>query len=314
MVISLVFSAVVFRIGSDNLATGLNRESQELSVAFPIFNGTKLVQPSQAALNAGRSHLLDELVLTNLIVLVGGGLISYVLARETLKPIEEAHEQQKRFVADVSHELRTPLTALRMESEVALIDDNITTDALKKVIASNIEETEKLEALINNLMRLTRLETGELQRQFSSLNLKQLADSALDQLKPQASAKKITIELRGKPVQVKGDKESLIQMLVIFLDNAIKYSPKGTTITLKTSQKENNPAAIEIIDQGHGIKAENISHIFDRFYRADTSRSSNSGFGLGLSIAKLIADVHGANITITSAAEKGTTVRVDFAS
>ncbi len=312
MVISLIFSGVVYRIGSDNLAAGLIRESQDLSIAFPIFNGTNLVQPNQAALTSGKSHLLDELILTNLIVLVGGGLLSYVLARETLKPIERAHEQQKRFVADVSHELRTPLTALRMESEVALIDDSITADDLKKVISSNIEEADKLEALINNLMRLTRLEAGELQQQFVSVDLKQLAEDALSQIKPQAAAKNITIQLKVKPVTVKGDKDSLTQMVIIFLDNAVKYSPKNTTITVRTKAGTNNQATLEVIDQGQGIKAENLVHIFDRFYRADPSRSGNGGFGLGLSIAKLIADIHNANITITSAPTKGTTARVDF--
>ncbi len=315
MVISLLFSTVVYRVGSNNLVFGLSRESQELSIAFPIFNGTPYAQPDPRSLIAGRTHLLDQLILTNLVVLVAGGLISYVLARESLKPIEETHEQQKRFVADVSHELRTPLTALRMESEVALMDDQATPKELKRVINSNIEEAAKLENLINNLMKLSLLEAGEVQRQFTQLDLRQLAKEAIDQLKPQAAAKNIKIKLeqaKNTNVFIKGDRDSLVQLIVIFLDNAVKYSPKQTPVTLSIEKSSNNVTSLSIKDKGIGIKPEHLEHIFDRFYRADAARSKDGGFGLGLSIAKLITDIHKANIIITSTPKQGTIVRVDF--
>ena len=315
MVISLLFSTVVYRVGSNNLVFGLSRESQELSIAFPIFNGTPYAQPDPRSLIAGKTHLLDQLILTNLVVLVAGGLISYVLARESLKPIEETHEQQKRFVADVSHELRTPLTALRMESEVALMDDQATPKELKRVINSNIEEAAKLENLINNLMKLSLLEAGEVQRQFTQLDLRQLAKEAIDQLKPQATAKNIKIKLehaKNSNVFIKGDRDSLVQLIVIFLDNAVKYSPKQTPITLSIEKSSNNVTSLSIKDKGIGIKPEHLEHIFDRFYRADASRSNDGGFGLGLSIAKLITDIHKANIIITSTPKQGTLVKVDF--
>ncbi len=311
MLISLVFSAVVFRVGSDNLAFGLARETQELSTAFPIFNGTQYAQPNPADLAAGKRHLLDELVLTNVLVLIGGGLISYVLARETLKPIERAHEQQKRFTADVSHELRTPLTALRMESEVALMDKKLKASGLRDVITSNMEEASKLETLINNLMKLSRLEAGELQRQFNELDLKNIAAEAIDQIKAQADKKNIKVTLKGADRKVKGDNNALVQMVVIFLDNAIKYSPQDTTIDVSIAKNSTQPE-ISIKDRGQGIAPKDLEHVFDRFFRADMARSGNAGFGLGLSIAKLIADVHKADITITSAKGQGTTVKVSF--
>ncbi len=314
MVISLIFSAVVYRIGSNNLVYGLSRETRELSTSFPIFNGTRFGQLNPADLAAGRTHLLDELILTNLIVLVSAGLISYALARETLKPIEAAHEQQKRFVADASHELRTPLTALRMESEVALMDNQLDTKALKRVISSNIEEASKLETLINNLMRLSLLEAESQQKQFVRQDLKPLAKEAIDQVKPQADAKNIAFAINSsakETYKIMGDHDSLVQLLVIFLDNAIKYSPKGTRVSLSLERSQ-DWVSIKISDQGHGIKAQHLEHVFDRFYRADASRSNESGFGLGLSIAKLITDIHQAVITITSTPGKGTTVKVDF--
>ncbi len=314
LIISLLFSSVVYRVGSDNLSFVLGRESRELSTAFPIFSGTRFGQPDIVSLDAGKTHLLDELILTNLIVLVGGGIISYVLARETLKPIEETHEQQVRFVADVSHELRTPLTALRMESEVALMDKKLEASELRRVINSNIEEATKLESLINNLMKLSLLEAKDLQAQFKIVSLNKLTNEAVMLVKAQADAKKITLKI-NKPgtseLKIKGDSDNIVQMIVIFLDNAIKYSPNKTRINLNLANA-NGLNSISIIDQGSGISEDNLDHIFDRFYRGDASRSGDGGFGLGLSIAKLIADIHKANIIITSAPNKGTTVRVDW--
>ena len=311
MLICLAFSLVVYRVGSNNLAYGLRSESQDLSSVFPIFNGTQFAAPNNKALVSGKDHLFDELVLTNIFVLVGAGFICYILAKETLKPIEEAHEQQKRFTADVSHELRTPLTALKMESEVALMDDHISKSDLKKVINSNIEEATKLESLINSLMRLTRIEAEELQKQFKIVNLQDLSNEAYDHMKHIAENKKIQIIIKVDPITFKGDHDSLVQMLVIFIDNALKYSPKGTAVLIE-SQLVNNQPSIRIIDHGPGIEKKDLDHIFDRFFRADSARSGSSGFGLGLSIAKLIGDVHHADITISSKVNYGTTACITF--
>ena len=313
MFISLVFSVVVYRVGSDNLVYGLTRETTELSTAFPIFSGTRFAAPNPVDLRNARRHLLNELILTNLFVLVGAGFISYLLARETLKPIEDAHEQQKRFTADVSHELRTPLTALKMESEVALMDNELNAQELRKVISSNIEEAAKLDNLINNLLRLTRLEAGELQKQFLPVSLKELAEEAIAHVSQQAEAKHIVLKYTSASSlqTIKGDKDSLVQMLAIFLDNAIKYSPKDSKVTIKSSS-DNNLIKLEIKDSGCGIAPQDLAHVFDRFYRADNARKGSSGFGLGLSIAKLIADVHNADITIHSRINHGTKVEVSF--
>ncbi len=311
MVISLIFSSVVYQVGSSNLAFGLDRVSKELSTAFPIFNGTSFATPNPSDLKAGKRSLLDELILTNLFVLIGAGFICYILARQTLRPIEEAHEQQKNFTADVSHELRTPLTALKMESEVALMDDSLSVKELRSVITSNIEEASKLENLINNLLKLTRLEAGELQQQFIELDLNEITSEAIDHIKPMATKKKIELSLTGGPLTIKGDHDSLVQLLVIFLDNAIKYSHKNSIVKIRISSNNAKPY-IKIEDTGDGIDASDLVHVFDRFYRANNARNGNNGFGLGLSIAKLIADLHKANITISSQIHHGTTVTVDF--
>jgi len=312
MIISILFSFIVYRIGSANLTFGLDVQSQELSTTFPIFNGTPFATPNPQSIEAGKRNLINELIVTNLFVLVGAGFICYLLAKETIKPIEKAHEQQKNFTADVSHELRTPLTALKMESEVALMDDTMTKEDLLRVVSSNIEEASKLEVLINNLLRLSKLEAGELQSEFSVVSLKNIAETAINQVQATANNKKVklTLETTGN-YSIKADKDSLIQMLVIFLDNAIKYSSSKTAVNI-CIDKSPKTTSIEIIDHGRGIKEEDLVHVFDRFYRANNARVGTGGFGLGLSIAKLIADLHQANITISSQLKHGTTVKVDF--
>lgn len=312
MIISILFSFIVYQIGSDNLTFGLDAQSQELSSAFPIFNGTPFAAPNPQSLADGKRNLINELILTNLFVLVGAGFVCYLLARETIKPIEKAHEQQKNFTSDVSHELRTPLTALKMESEVALIDDSLTKEDLLKVVASNIEEASKLETLINNLLRLSKLEAGELQSEFSIVDLASITNQAIKQVQPVADNKKIklTFQSDGK-YPINADEDSLTQMLVIFMDNAIKYSASKTAVNICLDKTE-KLTTITITDHGRGIKEEDLVHVFDRFYRAENARVGTGGFGLGLSIAKLIADVHQANIIISSQLKHGTTVTVEF--
>ena len=122
MAISLVFSVVLYSVAAGELDRGLNNETRRIYQKFPVFEGSPVLRPG-ADYDSGAHRILLRLAGFNIIVLVGAGWASYWLARRTLEPIEQAHEQQKRFTADVSHELRTPLTALKMESEVALMND-----------------------------------------------------------------------------------------------------------------------------------------------------------------------------------------------
>ncbi|HVS58544.1 MAG TPA: HAMP domain-containing sensor histidine kinase [Candidatus Saccharimonadales bacterium] len=310
MAISLAFSFVVYHLASNELAWGLNHQTQRWYSAFPGFDDDPFFSQN-TELSTGRHEILMQLIYFNLIVLVGAGIASYALARLTLSPIEEAHTRQKRFTADVSHELRTPLTALRMESEVALMDSRASKDALRASLKSNIEESQKLETLINNLLRLTKLEAGQLDRHFTYLSAADLVKEATAHIQSSAKAKHIKIENNVNDLPLRGDRDSLVQLLVILLDNAIKYSPEHSTIELDGS-KHQGTSRITVTDKGIGIEPAALKHVFDRFYRADKARtnSATSGFGLGLSIAKNIADLHHGSITLTSRPGKGTTATV----
>ncbi|HTB49016.1 MAG TPA: histidine kinase dimerization/phospho-acceptor domain-containing protein, partial [Verrucomicrobiae bacterium] len=181
MAISLIFSVLLYHVVTAELARGLHHEMQRISTQFPVFQGDPLLKPGPDYVDDTHRILL-RLIGFNVIVLFGAGFSSYWLARRTLEPIEAAHEQQKRFTADVSHELRTPLTALRMESEVALLNDKTGKQDLRQTLASNLEEVTKLETLINNLLRLSQLEADTLQQHFVALKSTDIAQSALDQV------------------------------------------------------------------------------------------------------------------------------------
>jgi len=310
MAISLMFSGVVYHFATHELASGLSHQTERIYHEYPLFEHDPIIN-QHGDLSIGSHHILLNLIYFNLIVLALAGAASYFLARRTLDPIEQAHEQQKRFTADVSHELRTPLTALKMSSEVALMDKGASKAELRNALNSNIEEANKLDLLINNLLRLSKLEVDELQQSFQRLQFNDVVQAALDLTAKQATARNITFKTKLSSCLVTGDAESLTQLVVILLDNAIKYSPDGGKIEVKCFQYEDRSHLV-IKDHGIGIKKENLYHVFDRFYRADNSRSGgeSGGYGLGLSIAKMIADVHRGNITLKSRAGHGTTALV----
>jgi two-component system sensor histidine kinase CiaH len=312
MTISVIFSFALYNVTTSELDRGLHRESQRIALQFPVFqNDPNLQRQMNPDASADAHRILLRLISLNVIVLFGTGFAGYWLARRTLEPIEAAHEQQKRFTSDVSHELRTPLTALRMESEVALLHTKTPAAELRQTLKSNLEEVTKLDNLINNLLRLTQLEANELQQHFQPVSSKEVVETATEQVAKLAAARSITLKHIVSDALVAGDRESLVQILVILLDNAIKYSPKGKTVTLEATQQANE-VIWRITDEGNGIEPTALEHVFDRFYRADSSRvkSGTEGYGLGLSIAKMIADVHNGNITLKSRVGHGTTAIV----
>lgn len=315
MVISLLFSGVLYHIATNELNRGIAQEGQRIIRQFPVFRDDPGFRPT-AEYEAGRQRILWRLIILNLLVLVGAGYLSYLLARRTLEPIQAAHEQQKRFTADVSHELRTPLTAIKMESEVALLNDKTPAQELRQTLQSNLEEVGKLEQLINNLLRLTRLEADELQQRFEPVSSQAVVSAAIEQVNKLAQDRKITVTQKVSDTQVSGDQESLVQLLVILLDNAIKYSPRGSTVTVE-AKRHKDQVNWQVKDQGTGIDPIALEHVFDRFYRADDARSKaaeTEGFGLGLSIAEMIATLHGGTITLRSKVGGGTTATVSFPS
>ena len=242
-----------------------------------------------------RHHLDVDVIVVNVLALLAGGILSYWYAGRTLRPIEEAHEAQTRFAADASHELRTPLANLKVENEVFLRQKKFTSDEAKALIESNLEEVQRLENLATNLLALTQY--GQTSLKLSPTRMSPVIAEALQLADKGAQAQRIHFEQQLAEDVVLGNLDSLIQLIGIIIDNAIKYSPEGSTVWID-GVKAGNQYHLSIRDEGSGIAEVDLPHIFDRLYRSDKSRTSKThGYGLGLSLAQEIARANKGSIT-----------------
>jgi heavy metal sensor kinase len=229
-----------------------------------------------------------------------------------LEQLEQSFEQLRRFTADASHELRTPLTALRSVGEVGLRGATTTAEC-REVIASMLEEVDRLARLADELLTLARAEAGEAKLHPEPVDLSQLAREVVAHLCVLAEERQQTLEVEGiDPIVAWADRIALRQAVVNLVDNAIKYSAERTCITLATGQR---PGAtyIEVRDEGPGLAEEHRERVFERFYRVDRSRSRElGGTGLGLSLVKWTAEAHGARVELDSAEGAGSVFRLVF--
>lgn len=228
----------------------------------------------------------------------------------TFARLEESFERLRRFTSDASHELRTPLTTLRSVGEVGL-QKGLDAAALREVIASMLEEADRLTELVDNLLTLSRAESGTLTLKPEPSELGVLAAEVIEFLEVLAEEKEQTITLQAnRAVPADIDRTTLRQALMNILDNAIKYAPPGTEITVRTAAAGND-AIIEVQDAGPGIAHEHVAKVFERFYRVDSGRSRDvGGTGLGLAIARWAVEMNGGRITLESTPGKGSTFRI----
>ena len=307
MALSILFSIVLYQTSSTELRTGLHRQLPYYQQTESPVTGPDLQGFQDLESLASEHRLQLELVLVNLVLLVAGGGVSFWLARRNLMPIEAAFEAQSRFTGDASHELRTPLTAMKTEIEVALRNKALPASEAREVLKSSLEEVAKLEALSNGLLRLAHHDHGE-PSDFEAVSLAQVAAGAIERLNGSIKQRPVTVINEVEPIMVMGDGEHLIELLTVLLDNAIKYSPPQADVTLATRLR-GGMVYLEVRDKGAGIASADLPHIFDRFYRADVSRSKDkvNGYGLGLSIARKIAELHRGSIEVTSRRGHGST-------
>jgi two-component system sensor histidine kinase CiaH len=306
MAVTIGFSAVLYNLAVQELQRGFQNQYVRWLTEYAPYG---LRQPGNPAAElAERSqHILTQIIYFNVLVFVLTGIASYLLARRVLRPIERAHEQQKRFTADVSHELRTPLTALTMDSEVTLMDKAATKEQLRDTLKGNLEDAKRMENLVNSLLQLASLEANQIRTDFSRVSIREVTDNALTMISKAADNRKVTIVRDIQDGDVIGSLPNLTQLVLILLENAIKYSPAKSPVYIKTRVTA-GAVKIAVQDSGVGIPQESLPHIFDRFYRADAARNTQEhhGFGLGLSLAKLIADLHNAEIILSSSPGSGT--------
>ncbi len=311
--IGLVFSVIIYQVASSEVDSRLEvigqrlmNESGTVRIGLLDYDFATLrdLQAKQA-----QASLFTSLLYMNLLFLAVGGIASYFMARRTLKPIEQSHEAQSRFTSDASHELRTPLAAMKTELEVALRDPKLSKQEMRELLASNLEEVEKLSKISQSLLLLSRLE-------HSALTIRRVAvDDIVRRLVENSNRKKprIIYNPPEKPLYITAHQVSIEELLTILVDNALKYSPETSKVHI-TLQRKGKKAKLQVINAGKGIKPDDLPHIFERFFRADESRTGGqeTGYGLGLSLAKKIVEIHKGDLSVSSEPNKETTFSVSL--
>lgn len=305
MSLSIIFSVVIYNVTCGEVGMRLDRfqsSIQQQSRGFmPPSVATISIKDSE--LDKAQTNLFIELFYVNFFILIAGGFASYYLARHHLSPIEKAHEAQSRFTSDASHELRTPLAVMKTELEVALRDKNASVNDLKEILSSNLEEVDKLAKLAEMLLNLSRLDNTKLK--LSPINFNKIAKNIVkDFEQPQSRIKLIS----KKQAIIKGNEMAIADLIKILIDNALQYSPKESQININIYNQD-HIVKFEITNLGAGIQPDKLQHIFERFFRADTSRTGGEqkGFGLGLSLAKKIVELHDGEIIASSIPNQKTT-------
>jgi signal transduction histidine kinase len=224
-------------------------------------------------------------------------------------PINDMLQRQRMFVSDASHELRTPLTILRANAEMLGRTPNVTRDEVRAELGHMINEMDAMSMLVDELLEISRLDHPDHEFEILPMRLAPTLERVKRLMSPLATAAGVDLVIGPTNISILGNAPLVERMLRIVLDNAIKYTPEGGTVTLATS-KNRDSATIEIRDTGIGISPDDQRHVFDRFFRADKARTRSTGTGLGLAIASSLATtLHGA-IELESTPGTGTCVRI----
>ncbi len=245
--------------------------------------------------------------LAALLLVAGGG---FMLARQSTIPVERSMEQMRRFMADAAHELRTPVTILRTRTELALAQPREATSDTAAFQAIE-READRLGGIVGDLLTLARADAGERKVVRASLYLDDIVSQVVASARALAERKSVALVVGSfEEAQIIGDAGLVERLVLIVLDNAIKYTPEGGRVRLDVTARDGARSVI-VSDSGIGIPSDQLPRIFERFYRGESARSHAEGSGLGLPIARWIADLHGARITVASDAT-GTRVEIAF--
>ncbi len=259
----------------------------------------------------------EKMLNTLLYVLAVGGLVSILiaivaglfLAKRALIPIQLSWEKQQQFIADASHELRTPLSVILLNLERLFRNPDHTIEEESETISVAIQETKRLNKLVAHLLTLARSDSNEMQIMMNRIRLDEIVQKSVRSFEQPALLKgiRLTADIE-EPLEITGDQERLFQLMVILLDNALKYTDEQGEVSV-TCRREGQWVSLVVADTGIGIKKEDIPYVFDRFFRGDKMRSTE-GTGLGLSIAQWIVGAHGGKIRVDSEEGAGTRVYV----
>jgi signal transduction histidine kinase len=270
-----------------------------------------------AMLQLGRTlgdqdRTLNQLLLT--LLALGGAsavmlaLASWALAGRSIRPAHEAWEKQKAFIANASHELRAPLTLVRAGAETALRHTPANSKGQRETLQDVLDECDHMGRLVEDLLLMSRLDAGRVDLQTELVDVDALMNDVQRQVGRVAGERGVQVTIEARGATVKADRTQLRQVLLILLDNALRHTPPGGTITLSAAQHDRG-TVIEVADTGSGIAPEHLPHVFEPFYSVGNSPNGTSS-GLGLSIAGKLVEAHGGRISIASQPGRGTRVAI----
>lgn len=292
-----------------------------------FYNKTDIMGGSRIAFSDSTQYfsylktvLIDGVVLITISAMFLWIIIRF-LANVCLKPVERAWEQQKNFIADASHELKTPLTVILTNSGILKSHPDGQVAEQMQWIDSTYEEASHMKELVEKLLLLAKTDNMSRKNMFTDVNFSEIAMQLSLQYEPVAFEKGVMLYSDiDKDIHINGDSVALNQIIQILLDNAIKYSGDEGEVTLSLKKRQyysfgkKSAGYVYLTTRNTGtpIPEEDIPHLFERFYRSDKARTAGSGYGLGLAICKNLAQLHNAEISVTSDIEHGTVFTVKF--
>lgn len=266
------------------------------------------------ALYSGLQKATYALIFLGVLALIIATIIGHVMAGRAIVPLKEAYDKQRQFAADASHELRTPLAVVMASADLLLADPSIQEPFLKEVIGDVKSEVKKMTKLVSDLLMVARSDNNALKVKMQKIDLGKLLQQNVRMMTPLAEKKEITLVGENfRKMILTGDEQKIKQLILILVDNAIKYTPPGGRVIVRHEKSESNRAIFSVQDSGIGIAPEDQEKIFDRFFRVDKVRSREmGGNGLGLAIATEILKLHDGKIFVDSELGVGTKFTVEL--
>ncbi len=270
---------------------------------------TVYVGKDVTALYNGLDKATTIMAILGLLALLIATVVGHILSGKAMIPLRAAYEKQRQFAADASHELRTPLAVVMASADLLESDPSIKSPFLKQVIADVRDEVKKMTKLVSDLLIVARSDNKALKLKPTKFDLGAVVAQTARLMQPLAEQKKITLVAEEMPKNmIYADEQKIRQLILILVDNAVKYTPEGGCVTVHFCKAEKGKVAFAVADTGIGIAKEDQDKVFDRFYRVDKARSREmGGNGLGLAIAQEIVNMHRGNISLSSELGKGTT-------
>ncbi len=276
-------------------------------------DGNKIVFLDITSQQAILTNLIYTFFIVALLMFIVIFFISRFFANRAIEPIKDAFCKQKQFIADASHELKTPLAVINTNVDVLLSNEDGNLGSLTKWLSYIKLEVERMTKLTNDLLYLTHIDYSEIKMIFNNLNISDIVENVILALEAVFYENEISVNYHVEPnLVIYGNCEHLQQVIMILLDNAVKYTDSKGMVDISLKKLQNS-ILLSVTNTGSGITEEHINRIFDRFYRADKSRTrKNGGYGLGLSIAKTIIEQHNGKISVTSILNKSTNFSVEL--